>query len=523
MQSLSRRHHVGWESKRALKQSLRSKKSPQKADTIAIAGADMPESSEHHTIVWEEPGRLSRLFSNITWFCPRNRSSLCHSVSDTSDEHSESSDEGPPPPRVLLTTIDHVVPVIRQPPPVQVQTTCSEPSESAPPTIVYIYNLPKNQPSVIQLSDRLTSIDTLTVSDGDDDDDSSDNGMPPPAPIYRNAPPRPPLHANNNSVARPTLMASRTLTFGSCTTQSSRHRRLRQTVSDLKLNNQEKNDDDDDTLFSEASPFPQLPDDLLEEDSNEVVAISPKEQQPRGRRLSPPPPPPPLIQSSEATLDDEETWMHDWVNGGTSIPVQESRDDDGGEIHVPFHSVESTYLPKCSWLEQGYSSAGSKIMFAGWLVYIPAGKTCVEELPSRRDVVYLMMFRDLPKIFLARDDINMTMTIDVSPTTRAFLVCVSKRHGQGVMLMNNGVHVGTLLPISLASYMFDNHSLVGEEEFQQLAHTTIAPFRKYQHRSNTLDWNDVEHHQEYAPTAQLEAAMHLFFVMDSWMTKMLVR
>ncbi len=68
----SRRHHVGWESKRALKQSLRSKKSPQKADTIAIAGADMPESSEHHTIVWEEPGRLSRLFSNITWFCPRN-------------------------------------------------------------------------------------------------------------------------------------------------------------------------------------------------------------------------------------------------------------------------------------------------------------------------------------------------------------------------------------------------------------------------------------------------------------------
>ena len=103
--------------------------------------------------------------------------------------------------------------------------------------IVYIYNLPKNQPSVIQLSDRLTSIDTLTVSDGDDDDDSSsDNDVPPPPPIYRNAPPRPPLHATNssNNMARPTLMASRTLTFGSCTTQSSRHRRLRQTVSDLK-------------------------------------------------------------------------------------------------------------------------------------------------------------------------------------------------------------------------------------------------------------------------------------------------
>ena len=275
---------------------------------------------------------------------------------------------------------------------------------------------------------------------------------------------------------------------------------------------------------SEASPFPQLP--LEEDTSSGVVAISPKEQQQRGRRrLLPPPPPPPLLQSSEATLEDEDAWMHEWVKGGTSIPVQESRDDDGGEIHVPsFHSVECTYLPKCSWLEQGYSSAGSKILFAGWLVYIPAGETCTEKLPSRRDVVYLMMFRDLPKIYLARDDSNIDDDDSMFHARHEFHSFpfpndMDKESCSRTMESTLVLFFPFLLrPTCLTSIL-----LLATRNFNNWLIQLLLHFKSIQYKSHTLDWHDVEHHQEYAPTAQLEAAMHLMFVMDSWMTKMLVR
>jgi hypothetical protein len=68
--------------------------------------------------------------------------------------------------------------------------------------------------------------------------------------------------------------------------------------------------------------------------------------------------------------------------------------------------------------------------------------------------------------------------------------------------------------------MFQNQYLVDDNEFEDLAYLTIAPFRR---DSNTIcpQWCNAEYHQEYAPGAQLDAATHLMFVMDSWMTKML--
>ena len=42
-------------------------------------------------------------------------------------------------------------------------------------------------------------------------------------------------------------------------------------------------------------------------------------------------------------------------------------------------------------------------------------------------------------------------------------------------------------------------------------------------RGRAWQWCQNEYHQEYTPVAQLEAAMHLLIVMDSWMTRMLFR
>jgi hypothetical protein len=133
----------------------------------------------------------------------------------------------------------------------------------------------------------------------------------------------------------------------------------------------------------------------------------------------------------------------------------------------------------------------------------------------------MILLEDIPKIYLARDKDQDMSTIDVSPRMRVEMKDISKSHGRGVIVRQDGIVHGTFLPISLPSYMFKNHSLVEQDEFEDLAHCTMAPFRRDSTPSS--QWCQTEYHQEYAPIAQLEAAMHLLFVMDSWMTRMLFR
>ena len=485
------------------------------------ARADDHDEKMEQTVVWEEPGGFYRLFSKWPqcWrFCPplvvNEKASQDSSATPCVMSQSSSDDDKQP----HLTTIDNVVPVIRQPPPVQIQTSWSAPRGH--PTVVYVYNLPKaGRPSMVQLSDRIASIDTLTVS-GDEAEETSDDEdvlppPPPPLPIHRG--PRPPLYAQvSNDMARPTMVRARTNTFGSMTTQSSRHRRLRHTVSPAEVR-QVYEDDDDDTL-SEASPFPELT--RADSPDSGIVSRSPSKTM---KRLSPPPP---LVNASETSLEEEQDrWIQAWVSGAPVLVEEtpEARYDihSPEEIHVPIHSVESTYLPRCPWLEHPFLSAGGKILFAGWMAFAPDDRP-VGGPPSRQDVVYVMLLEDIPKIYLARDDNERMMTLDVTPKMRVTMKDISKSHGRGIVITDDGVHIGTLLPISLPSYMFKNHSLVHEDEFQELACRTIAPFRRT-HKYKGGNWHHSEYHQEYAPVAQLEAAMHLLFVMDSWMTKMLHR
>ena len=138
--------------------------------------------------------------------------------------------------------------------------------------------------------------------------------------------------------------------------------------------------------------------------------------------------------------------------------------------------------------------------------------------------MYMILLEDIPKIFLAGDtDQDDIMTLDVSPKMRVEMKDISKSHGRGVTVVHhNGIVQGTHLPISLPSYMFTNHgSLVDKDVFEDLAHCTMAPIRR--DSTPSFQWCQTKYHQEYAPVAQLEAAMHLLFVMDSWMTRMLFR
>jgi hypothetical protein len=146
----------------------------------------------------------------------------------------------------------------------------------------------------------------------------------------------------------------------------------------------------------------------------------------------------------------------------------------------------------------------------------------------------MILLEDIPKIYLIRDtDQGMltTTSLDVSPKMRVELKDISKSHGRGVIVrQDDGIIHCTILPISLPSYMFTNNcccSLVDQDEFEDLAHCTMAPFCRHDDVSTTpnyySEWSQTEYHQEYAPVAQLEAAMHLLFVMDSWMTRMLFR
>lgn len=562
--------------------------------TKRSSSSHSPQGAPSDTVVyWDEPISFWSMFTHWTWcwsFCPlvpddnnnnnnnnsKKKKSPCDELatpSVTSDEQSISDDDDNikalnDQDQVRLTTIDNIVPVIRQPPPVQVQTTWSSEPQTHP-SIVYIYNLPKNttttRPSILRVSDRLTSVDTLTVSgdeheaSDDDDDDYSLEEVPPPPPlIHRNVPPRPPLHATTSTAAaannavlslsqRPDSVCRRTTTFGSCTTQSSRHRRSTCTVSpeDVKAVFVEGHYNDDDTILSEATPFAQL-----EEHTSPLVhpKKSPtdnnnnnktmEQQEPREHSSSPPLPK--LVTASVETTsleEDEEwmeTWMQAWVSGAPTIPGAEAETRRRQDIVEPQEEVidicslqqeESTYLYKCLSLEQSLLSihGGSEVVFGGWVCYhVPNGSATIASIPSRHDVVYLVLLQDVPTIFLARADGRLT-TIDVTPRMRVAIQDISKSHGRAVILQQDGLHTGTLLPILLSSSMMDEKDmLVGVDEFQELAHRTIAPFCRPtdKNKSSSNDWQHSEYHQEYAPTAQLEAAMHLMFVMDCWMTKM---
>jgi hypothetical protein len=228
------------------------------------------------------------------------------------------------------------------------------------------------------------------------------------------------------------------------------------------------------------------------------------------------------VEGSEPSLSKREKWTEVWAEKGQAEePVPEKRDDTSLENQLRSEQVESTYLPRCPWLEHAFLSAGSKILFAGWVLYSP-NDVPVRSLPLRQDVVYLMLLEDIPKIFIARDKDQGMSTLDVSPKMRVEIKDISKSHGRGVVVRQDGKVHGTLVPISLPSLMFHNHSLVDDGEFEDLAYRTIAPFRRTTSAPNS-EWCHTQYHQEYAPVAQLDAAMHLMFVMDSWMTKMLKR
>jgi hypothetical protein len=218
-----------------------------------------------------------------------------------------------------------------------------------------------------------------------------------------------------------------------------------------------------------------------------------------------------------------EGWAAATAAGGGQAekPVQEKRDEISVDNETSSEQIESTYLPKCPWLEHAFLSSGSKIIFAGWVLYSPKDAP-VRNLPVRQDILYVMLLENVPKIYLARDKDQDMSTIDVSPTMRVQIKDISKSHGRGVVMCQDGVAHGTFVPISLPSFMFQNHSLVDDDDFEDLAYRTIAPFRR-DSCTNSLQWCHSEYHQQYAPVAQLEAAMHLMFVMDSWMTKMLKR
>jgi hypothetical protein len=120
-------------------------------------------------------------------------------------------------------TIDHGrIPVIRQPPPLTVET--GWPSCCGHPPIVYIYNQPMGRPSSLQFADRVSSIDTLTMSgdeasqDSDnedsDDEDSDDEDLPTPPPVQYVAPPLAPRNISTGPT-RPLSMSFRVSTYGS--------------------------------------------------------------------------------------------------------------------------------------------------------------------------------------------------------------------------------------------------------------------------------------------------------------------
>jgi hypothetical protein len=215
--------------------------------------------------------------------------------------------------------------------------------------------------------------------------------------------------------------------------------------------------------------------------------------------------------------------MDDWAaasgGGQAAETVHEIKDDIPVDNQTSSEQVESTYLPRCPWLEHAFLSSGSKIIFAGWVLHSP-NDAPVRKLPVRQDLVYVMLLENIPKIYLARDKDQDMSTLDVSPTMRAQVKEISKSHGRGVVLRQDGVAHGMFIPISLPSFMFKNQSLVDDDEFEDLAHRTIAPFRRDSY-THSPQWCNAEYHQEYAPMAQLDAATHLMFVMDSWMTKML--
>jgi hypothetical protein len=365
-----------------------------------------------------------------------------------------------------------------------------------------------------QLVDRVASIDTLTLSGDEASQDSDDDeSYPPPSPIQREAPPRP-LRNSDTGQPKPLAMKSRVDTYGSATTQTSRHRRSTLlTVQPSSLRQIHDNFDDS----SQDSPLPELSGTGGSLSGDSLMMDSPPsrshhEDHPRFK----------LMDVTEPSLSKSEKWMEVWVGGSQGEePVQEYRDDISLENHVCSERVESTYLPRCVWLEHAFLSAGSKIIFAGWVVYSPNGIP-VRNLPLRQDIVYLMLLENIPKIYLARDKDQDMSTLDVSPKMRAEIMDISKSHGRGVVVRQDGAVHGTLVPISLPSFMFHNHSLVENDDFENLAYRTIAPFRRDSY-TNSPQWCHTEYHQEYAPVAQLEAAMHLMFVMDSWMTKMLKR
>jgi hypothetical protein len=233
------------------------------------------------------------------------------------------------------------------------------------------------------------------------------------------------------------------------------------------------------------------------------------------------------VEGSEPSLSKGKKWAEVWEGGGQAEePVQATRDDNSLEHQVCSEEIEPTYFPKCPQLERAFFLAKSKILFAGWALYSPNDDVPVTNLPLRQDIVYLMLLEDIPKIYLARDKDNhddmLLLTLDVSPKMRVELKDISKSHGRGVILRQDNMVHGTLVPISLPSCMFHNHSLVDNEEFKDLSYRTIAPFRRPCSAPN-FEWCHTQYHEEYAPVAQLEAAMHLMFVMDSWMTKMLKR
>jgi hypothetical protein len=365
----------------------------------------------------------------------------------------------------------------------------------------------------LQLIDRVASIDSITLSGDEASQDGDDEEyLPAPPPIQRAAPPRP-SRVSAYGPQKPLPMKFRIDTYGSTTTQSSRHRRSLRTVSPTSLRLVHGTIDG---TFQD-SPVPELSGTAGSSSGDSSMMDSPPARSHHNDH-----PLSKLMDATEPSISKSEKWMEAWTEGGqTEEPLQETRDDISLENQVCSEQVESTYLPKCSWLEHAFLSAGSKIVFAGWVLYSP-NNVPVRNLPVRQDIVYVMLLENIPKIYLARDKDEYMSTLDVTPKMRAEIKDISKSHGRGVVLCQDGAIHGTLVPISLPSFMFHNHSLVENDEFEDLAYSTIAPFRR-DSCTNSPQWCHIEYYQEYAPVAQLEAAMHLMFVMDSWMTKMLKR
>jgi hypothetical protein len=384
----------------------------------------------------------------------------------------------------------------------------------------------------MQLADRDTSILTVLGDDASQDGDNEDRPSSSSSSFQRVDPYQPPRNSATG-LPKPIPMSSRRVsTYGSVTTQSSRHRRLLETVSPSSLRQvyAKSGDSSQDIPFSERNGIVGSASGVGSMVNSPPVKTALKNR--IFKFLFPPRLRPKLVDATEPCLAESDKWMKEWAaaeTGGVQTdqaeqPVQENRHDISVDNQTSSEQVESTYLPRCPWLEHAFLSSGSKIIFAGWVLYSP-NDAAVRTLPVRQDIVYVMLLEDIPKIYLARDKDQDMSTLDVSPTMRAEIKDISKSHGRGVVLRQDGVVHGTLVPISLPSYMFKNQSLVDDDEFEDLAYRTIAPFRRdsYTNSSSPQQWCNTEYHQEYAPVAQLEAAMHLMFVMDSWMTKMLKR